>query len=91
MGRFILALAQGTTSSRAAIFNHQGRIQALARQEFPQIYPQSGWVEHNPQDIWRSQLATCRTAIQMADLNPAAIAALGIINQRETVILWERV
>lgn len=90
MGKFILALDQGTTSSRAAIFNQQGRIQALARQEFPQIYPQPGWVEHNPQDIWTSQLATCRTAIQMADLNPAAIAAIGITNQRETVILWER-
>ena len=90
MDKFILALDQGTTSSRAAIFNRQGRILALAKQEFPQIYPRPGWVEHNPLDIWKSQLASCRSALKMADLKPEQIAAIGITNQRETVVLWER-
>ncbi len=64
MDKYILALDQGTTSSRAAIFNRQGRILALAKQEFPQLYPRPGWVEHNPQDIWKSQLASCRSALK---------------------------
>ncbi len=90
MDKYILALDQGTTSSRAAIFNRQGRILALAKQEFPQLYPRPGWVEHNPQDIWKSQLASCRSALKIADLKPEQIAAIGITNQRETVIMWER-
>jgi len=90
MDKYILALDQGTTSSRAAIFNRQGRILALAKQEFPQLYPRPGWVEHNPQDIWKSQLASCRSALKMADLKSEQIAAIGITNQRETVIMWER-
>ncbi len=89
-GKFVLALDQGTTSSRAIIFNHEGRSVATANQEFPQIYPQPAWVEHNPEDIWNSQLATAQTALRNAGLAAKDIAAIGITNQRETAIVWER-
>jgi glycerol kinase len=86
----ILALDQGTTSSRAIVFDHAGAILGLAQQEFEQIFPQSGWVEHNPIEIWQTQLATARAALAKADLKAADIAAIGITNQRETTVVWDR-
>jgi glycerol kinase len=89
-GQYILALDQGTTSSRAILFDHNGDVAAMAQQEFPQIYPAPGEVEHNPEDIWSSQLAVAQEAIRRAQLQPKQVAAVGITNQRETAILWER-
>ena len=88
--KFILALDQGTTSSRSIIFDHDGRVCAMAQQEFKQYYPQPGWVEHNPEEIWATQLATAKAALQKARLNGRDIAAIGITNQRETTVLWDR-
>src|SRR5437868_3634241 len=87
---FLLALDQGTSSSRSIVFDLQGRIVAQAQQELPQIYPQPGWVEHDPMEIWRGQLATAKDAIAKAKLQPAQIRALGITNQRETTVIWNR-
>jgi glycerol kinase len=87
---YILALDQGTSSSRSIVFDAAGRVVAQAQQEFAQIYPQPGWVEHNPQDIWHSQLATARAALAKAGLPASAITALGITNQRETTLVWNR-
>ena len=86
----ILALDQGTTSSRAIVFNHDGSIRAIARQEFQQIFPQPGWVEHDPDEIFQTQLDTARAALKKAGLTAADIAAIGITNQRETTVLWDR-
>jgi glycerol kinase len=86
----LLALDQGTSSSRSIVFDDRGRIVALAQQELPQIYPQPGWVEHDALEIWRGQLATARAALAKAGLKAADIAALGITNQRETTLLWNR-
>jgi glycerol kinase len=88
--RYILALDQGTTSSRAIVFDHSGRIVAQSGREFRQIFPRAGWVEHNPEDIWNSQLETAREALRMAGTGAGDIAAVGITNQRETVVVWER-
>ncbi len=90
MPRFILALDQGTTSSRSIVFTRDGRPAATAQQEFPQLYPRPGDVEHDPEAIWSSQLATARQAIERAGAAPTDLAALGITNQRETTIVWER-
>lgn len=90
MSRYVLALDQGTTSSRAILFNRSGRAVATAQQEFPQIFPQPGHVEHDPEDIWRTQLDTARAAIAQAGATAADIAAIGVTNQRETTVLWER-
>lgn len=90
MPRAVLALDQGTTSSRAIVFGHDGRMLSVAQQEFPQIFPGPAEVEHDPEAIWRSQLAVAREAIQRAALAPRDIAAIGITNQRETTLLWER-
>ncbi len=90
MGKFILALDQGTTSSRAIVFGHDGNIVSVAQREFPQILPAPGNVEHNPEDIWDSQLTTARQALATASLTAEDIAAIGVTNQRETTILWER-
>jgi glycerol kinase len=90
MNKFILALDQGTTSSRAILFNHAGESVATAQQEFEQILPKPGHVEHDPEAIWESQLATARGAIEQAAIESEQIAAIGISNQRETTILWER-
>jgi len=87
---FILALDQGTTSSRAIIFDHAGAIRAVAQKEFQQIFPQSGWVEHNPKEIWESQLEVARAALRQGGLKAADIDAIGITNQRETTIIWDR-
>ena len=88
--RYILALDQGTTSSRAILFDHAANIIAMAQQEFEQIYPSPGEVEHDPEAIWSSQLAVAHEVIRRAEIIPSAVAAIGITNQRETTILWER-
>ena len=88
--RFVLALDQGTTSSRAIVFGHDGRVVATAQQEFPQIFPRPGEVEHDPEAIWSSQLEVAREALAQAALSAADVAAIGITNQRETTILWDR-
>src|SRR5262245_29714982 len=88
--RFILALDQGTTSSRAIVFGHAGEIIAVAQQEFPQIYPRPGWVEHDPMAIWSSQQATVTEALARASLGADKIAAIGVTNQRETTVVWDR-
>ncbi|MBS0595136.1 MAG: glycerol kinase GlpK [Proteobacteria bacterium] len=87
---FVLALDQGTSSSRSIVFDAQGRVVSLAQRELRQHYPQPGWVEHDPDEIWDTQLATAHEAIAKAGLQPADIAAIGITNQRETSVLWER-
>ena len=86
----ILALDQGTTSSRAIVFDHQGTIVAVAQEEFPQIFPQAGWVEHDPRAIWKSQLDTAREVLRKAGLRAGDITAIGITNQRETTVVWDR-
>jgi len=86
----ILALDQGTTSSRAIVFDHDGSIRAVAQQEFRQIFPQSGWVEHDAKEIWQTQLDVARAALAKAGLKAADIAAIGITNQRETTLVWDR-
>ncbi len=86
----ILAIDQGTTSSRAIIFDAKMRVKATAQEEFPQHFPQSGWVEHDPSDIWATVASVCRGAIEKAELVPADIAAIGITNQRETTLVWDR-
>nr|HQH70946.1 FGGY family carbohydrate kinase [bacterium] len=86
----ILALDQGTTSSRAIVFDHTGTILQAAQREFTQIYPQAGWVEHDPREIWSSQIAVAREAMARAGLNARDIAAIGITNQRETTLIWDR-
>ncbi len=86
----IVALDQGTTSSRAVVFDRAGAMRATAQKEFRQIYPQAGWVEHDPREIWATQLEVARQAIAQAGLNAGDVAALGITNQRETTVLWDR-
>ncbi len=88
--RYILALDQGTTSSRSILFDREGKPVAAAQQEFRQHYPQPGWVEHDPMEIWESQLATARAVLEKAGASPAAVAAIGITNQRETTVVWDR-
>lgn len=90
MSRYILALDQGTTSSRAIVFGRDGCIVASAQQEFPQLYPQPGHVEHDPEAIWESQLQTAKSVLEQAGLRPSDIAAVGVTNQRETTVLWDR-
>lgn len=88
--RFVLALDQGTSSSRSIVFDDEGRVRALAQRELPQHYPQPGWVEHEPEDIWRTQLETAREALAKAGVAAQDVRAIGITNQRETTLLWER-
>ena len=88
--RFIMAIDQGTTSTRTLIFGPDMAVVASAQQEFPQHYPASGWVEHDPEDIWRTVLATARSALKKAKLKAVDIAGVGITNQRETTIVWDR-
>ena len=90
MSQYILALDQGTTSSRSLVFDHAGHIVALAQKEFTQHYPQPGWVEHDPEEILATQLATARDAVAQAGLTMADIAGIGITNQRETAVVWDR-
>ncbi|MCC8142837.1 MAG: glycerol kinase GlpK [Tannerellaceae bacterium] len=88
--KYILALDAGTTSSRAIVFNHRGQICSIAQKEFTQIFPQSGWVEHNPCEIWSSQAAVIAEAISKININGKNIEAIGITNRRETTIIWEK-
>ncbi len=88
--KFVLALDQGTTSSRAILFDHAGVAVATSQQEFTQLFPKPGWVEHHPEEIWETQLATARTVMRDAYVDASQIAAIGITNQRETTIVWDR-
>ena len=90
MKTHLLALDQGTSSSRSIVFSAEGAVVAMAQREFRQIYPQPGWVEHDAMEIWQTQLATAQEAIAKAGLAAGDIAALAITNQRETTLLWNR-
>ena len=90
MGRYILALDQGTTSSRAILFGEDQTIAGVAQKEFTQFYPREGWVEHDPMEIWSSQYAVMMEVLAKTGVSPAEVAAIGITNQRETTILWDR-
>jgi len=88
--KYILSFDQGTTSSRAILFDKNGNIVSVAQREFTQIFPQPGWVEHDPNEIWQSQIEVAREAVAKANIQPREIAAIGITNQRETAIIWDR-
>ena len=88
--KYILALDQGTTSSRAIIFNHDGEIVKVAQKEFTQIYPRAGWVEHDAMEIWGSQSGVAREVLETAGISPEEVAAIGITNQRETTVVWDK-
>jgi len=88
--KFIIALDQGTTSSRAVLFDEQGQVVGIAQQEFRQIFPQSGWVEHDPNEIWNTQQDVLLRVIQDNNVKASSIAAIGITNQRETTVIWDR-
>lgn len=90
MKKYVLALDQGTTSSRCILFDKKGKICSMAQKEFEQIYPQPGWVEHNPREIWSSQLAVAIEAMAMVGAKPEDISGIGITNQRETTIVWDK-
>ena len=90
MTTYLLALDQGTSSSRSIVFDAQGQVVAMAQREFRQIYPQPGWVEHDPMELWQSQLATAREALATAGLAATDVASIGITNQRETTLVWNR-
>ena len=90
MSGYILAIDQGTTSTRAIVFDGRMNVVAVGQKEFPQHFPASGWVEHDPEDIWKSVLATVRQALRKANLAAGQISAIGITNQRETVVIWEK-
>jgi len=88
--KHILAIDQGTTSTRAIVFDSTGRPVASAQQELPQIFPKSGWVEHDPEEIWRATVEVCRGALAKAKLTAKDVAGIGITNQRETTVVWDR-
>ena len=88
--KYILALDQGTTSSRAILFDAAANIVAVAQREFTQYFPQPGWVEHDPIEIWQTQIEVAREAVAKANIRPAEIAAIGITNQRETTVIWDK-
>lgn len=88
--KFIIALDQGTTSSRAVLFNEAGEIKGIAQQEFRQIFPKPGWVEHDPEEIWATQLGVLQRVIVENGIETKSIAAIGITNQRETTVIWNR-
>lgn len=90
MASFILAIDQGTTSSRAIIFDARSKPVAIAQQEFKQHFPKPGWVEHDPEDLWKTVVSTCRSAMRKARVRPNEVAGIGITNQRETTIIWDR-
>ena len=87
---YVLAIDQGTTSSRAIVFNSRGEVCGLGQEEFSQRYPEDAWVEHDPEEIWQTTLNSCRKAIADAGLKASAIAGIGITNQRETTVIWDR-
>ena len=88
---FLLALDQGTSSSRSIIFDGNGQIVCSAQCEFAQIYPQAGWVEHDPMELWHTQLKTAQEVLLKADISAKQIKAVGITNQRETTVVWDRI
>ena len=90
MGKYILSLDQGTTSSRAILFDREQDIIGVSQKEFTQIYPREGWVEHDAMEIWSSQYGVMMEVIAQSGVDPADIAGIGITNQRETTILWDR-
>lgn len=90
MSRYLLAIDQGTTSSRAIVFDARGTQVAVAQQEFHQYFPRDGWVEHDAVEIWGSTLAVCREALDKAGVQTSALAGIGITNQRETTVVWDR-
>ena len=90
MKNYVLSLDAGTTSSRAILFNQKGNLIAMAQQEFTQIFPKKGWVEHNPVEIWETQVSSVKKVLSMADIRPEQIDSIGITNQRETTIIWDR-
>jgi glycerol kinase len=90
MPNYLLALDQGTTSSRALVLEASGKVVAVAQLEFTQIFPQPGWVEHDPNEIWSSQIGVAAEAIARAGIRAGDIAAIGITNQRETTLVWDR-
>jgi len=90
MLRYIMAFDQGTTSSRTIIFNENGEIVSKAQREFTQIYPRAGWVEHDPEEVWESQIWSAREAMRVGNVSPSQIAAIGITNQRETAVVWDK-
>ncbi|MEL6845006.1 MAG: FGGY family carbohydrate kinase, partial [Bacteroidota bacterium] len=91
MKKYILALDQGTTSSRAILFDKAGNIIATEQQEFTQIYPRAGWVEHDANEIWQTQLTVAQNVLKNNNISTKAIAAIGITNQRETTLVWDKV
>ena len=90
MGKYIMALDQGTTSSRTILFDKKGRIIAQANKEFEQIFPNPGWVEHNPEEIWMTQLLTMEEVMKESGATGEDIEAIGITNQRETTVVWDK-
>ncbi|TIT53889.1 MAG: glycerol kinase, partial [Mesorhizobium sp.] len=90
MSSFILAIDQGTTSSRAILFDREMKVVGSGQKEFTQHYPASGWVEHDPEEIWSSVVATVKAALKSAGRDASDVAAIGITNQRETVVIWDR-
>lgn len=90
MGKYVMALDQGTTSSRCILFNEKGLIQSVAQKEFTQIYPKAGWVEHDPMEIWSTQISVAVEAMQKVNASAPDIAAIGITNQRETTVVWDK-
>ena len=90
MATYLLAIDQGTTSSRAIVFDNRGKICGVGQQEFTQHYPKDGWVEHDPEEIWQTTLASCKAAITAAAITADQIAGIGITNQRETTLVWDR-
>ena len=87
---FILAIEQGTTSTRSIIFDEKLKLIGTAQEEFTQHFPQSGWVEHNPKDLLNTTIDTCKSALNQKSINPKKIAAIGITNQRETTLVWDK-
>ncbi|MGB4314979.1 MAG: FGGY family carbohydrate kinase, partial [bacterium] len=88
--KYVMALDQGTTSSRTIIFDQAGSVISVAQKEFTQIYPKPGWVEHDPMEIWSTQIGTAKEALEKANIKPEQIAAIGITNQRETTVVWDK-
>ena len=90
MEKYILSIDQGTTSSRAILFNHEGEIVETGQKEFEQHFPKPGWVEHDANEIWTSVLACIADVLRRADIDPGQVAGIGITNQRETTVVWDR-
>lgn len=88
--KYILALDQGTTSSRAILFDEYAQIVAMEQKEFTQYYPQAGWVEHDPMEIWNTQISCARACLTKAGIQASQVSAIGVTNQRETTVIWDR-